>query len=258
MAKRHAKPTRATMQGGDHRQVHADAGLGGGPGLQELRRAHRASGYRFDERRRARSASAGSAGASCEHDHRAPGSGPGSKERYRRRDPGPPEGRARARQRHGGAAAREDRHQHGRRPGHPAGLAHRGGPARPRDHHRPEAGRHPGQEVDRRLQAPRGHAPSGSRSRCGATGPGSSSTGCISLAIPRIRDFRGLSPTVVRRPGQLHLRGHRAADLPRDRLRQDRHGPGHGHHDRHHRPQRRGRPGASSTAFGFPFRQETR
>ena len=27
---------------------------------------------------------------------------------------------------------------------------------RPHDHHRPEAGDHPGQEVDRRLQAPRG------------------------------------------------------------------------------------------------------
>ena len=60
----------------------------------------------------------------------------------------------------------------------------------------------------------------------------------ISLAIPRIRDFRGLPPNGVRRPRQLHVRRHRAADLPGDRLRQGRHHPGHGHHHRHHRPHR--------------------
>ena len=61
----------------------------------------------------------------------------------------------------------------------------------------------------------------------------------ISLAIPRIRDFRGLPANSVRRPRQLHVRRHRAADLPRDRLRQGRRHPGHGHHDRHDRPHRR-------------------
>ena len=47
----------------------------------------------------------------------------------------------------------------------------------------------------------------------------------VSVAIPRIRDFRGLNPNVVRRARELHVRRHRAADLPGDRLRQDRHRP---------------------------------
>ena len=60
----------------------------------------------------------------------------------------------------------------------------------------------------------------------------------VSLAIPRIRDFRGHEHDVVRRARQLHVRRDRAADLSRDRLRQDRHGPRHGHH---HRDDRRNR-----------------
>ncbi len=54
----------------------------------------------------------------------------------------------------------------------------------------------------------------------------------VSIAIPRIRDFRGLNPKLVRRPGQLHVRRDRAVDLSRDRLRQDRHRPRHGRDDR--------------------------
>ena len=61
----------------------------------------------------------------------------------------------------------------------------------------------------------------------------------VSLAIPRIRDFRGLNPNSFDGRGQLHVRRDRAADLPGDRLRQDRHGAGHGHHDRDHRRHRR-------------------
>ena len=78
----------------------------------------------------------------------------------------------------------------------------------------------------------------------------------ISIAIPRIRDFRGLSADVVRRARQLHLRGDRAAHLPRDRLRPGRHHPWHGHHDlTTARTDAEGR--AFLDAFGFPFRQET-
>jgi len=44
----------------------------------------------------------------------------------------------------------------------------------------------------------------------------------ISLAIPRIRDFRGLDPN----------------SFDRDRLRQDRHDTWDGHHHRHHRRHR--------------------
>ena len=57
----------------------------------------------------------------------------------------------------------------------------------------------------------------------------------VTLALPRIRDFRGMDPDGVRRPRQLHDRRDRAADLPGDRLRQGPEGAGHGHHDRDHR-----------------------
>ena len=56
----------------------------------------------------------------------------------------------------------------------------------------------------------------------------------VSVAIPRIRDFRGLNPKSFDGRGQLHVRRHRAVDLPGDRLRQDRHRPRDGHHHRHH------------------------
>ena len=63
---------------------------------------------------------------------------------------------ARPRQHHGGAPPREDRRQHGRRRRRRPAVAARRRRRRPHRDHRPEAGRHPGQEVDRRLQAPRG------------------------------------------------------------------------------------------------------
>ena len=65
----------------------------------------------------------------------------------------------------------------------------------------------------------------------------------IAVAIPRIRDFRGLPADVVGRPGQLHVRPQRPDRVPRDRLRQDRHPPRHGHHDRHHGDRRCRRQG---------------
>ena len=40
------------------------------------------------------------------------------------------------------------------------------------------------------------------------------------LALPRIRDFRGVPTQVVRRPRQLLARAARAARVPRDRIRQ--------------------------------------
>ncbi len=41
----------------------------------------------------------------------------------------------------------------------------------------------------------------------------------VSIALPRIRDFRGLCAQAVRRHRQLHLRAERAVDVPRDRRR---------------------------------------
>ncbi len=67
----------------------------------------------------------------------------------------------------------------------------------------------------------------------------------LTLALPRIRDFRGLSPEPVRRQGQLHVRADRAGHVPRDRPGQDRPSAGHGHHARHDRDDKRGRPFAA-------------
>ena len=55
----------------------------------------------------------------------------------------------------------------------------------------------------------------------------------VSIAIPRIRDFRGLNPRSFDGRGNYSLGRPRAADLPRDRLRLDRPGPRprRDHHD---------------------------
>ena len=47
----------------------------------------------------------------------------------------------------------------------------------------------------------------------------------ISIALPRIRDFRGLSPTLLRRTRQFLARNPRADHLSRDQLRRRRHDP---------------------------------
>ena len=52
----------------------------------------------------------------------------------------------------------------------------------------------------------------------------------LSLALPRIRDFRGAVAQQFDGKRQLHLRSQRAVDVPRDRPGQDRPRPGHGHH----------------------------
>jgi hypothetical protein len=53
----------------------------------------------------------------------------------------------------------------------------------------------------------------------------------VNVALPRVRDFKGVPPKGFDgrqlRPGAAG-----AADLPGDRLRQGRQGPGHGHHHR--------------------------
>ena len=94
-----------------------------------------------------------------------------------RRGQGRAQGAARARQRHAGAEAREDRHQHGRRPGHPAAVAARGRGRRPHRDHRPEADRHQGQGTRSPASSSARASRSAARSRCAATACGSSSTG---------------------------------------------------------------------------------
>ena len=193
-------------------------------------------------------------GGRCDR-HRQPAR-PRLKERYVAELRAALQGRARPRQHHGGPAPREDRRQHGRRQGHPAASLIEG--------------------ALRDLEVITGQKPVVTRAKKSIAGfklregkpIGVKVTlrgdrawefldRLISLAIPRVRDFRGLSPEVVRRPRQLHLRGHRAADLPRDRLRPI---------DTTRgmditivttaRTDDEGR--AFLAAFGFPFRQETR
>ena len=55
----------------------------------------------------------------------------------------------------------------------------------------------------------------------------------MSIAIPRIRDFRGLNPRSFDGRGNYSLGRARADHLPRDRLRRDRSGARAGHHDHH-------------------------
>ena len=68
----------------------------------------------------------------------------------------------------------------------------------------------------------------------------------INVALPRVRDFKGVSQQGVRRQGQLHARRPRADHLPGDQLRPDREGEGAEHHLRHHGQKRRARAGAAA------------
>ena len=52
----------------------------------------------------------------------------------------------------------------------------------------------------------------------------------VNLALPRIRDFRGLSGDAVRRQRQLHVRSPGAVRVPRDQPGQDRPRPRLRHH----------------------------
>ena len=68
----------------------------------------------------------------------------------------------------------------------------------------------------------------------------------ISTAVPRIRDFRGLSHALVRRSRELLARREGADDLSRDQLRHGRPDPRDGHHVRHDDGE--GRPGVRAAA----------
>ena len=59
---------------------------------------------------------------------------------------------------------------------------------------RPEAGDHQGEEIDRRVQAARRHADRRAWSRCAATACTNFFDRLVTVALPRVRDFRGVSP----------------------------------------------------------------
>ena len=65
----------------------------------------------------------------------------------------------------------------------------------------------------------------------------------VAAALPRIRDFRGLSPALVRRARQLLAWRGRPDHFPGDRAGQDQAAAGHGHHDCDQRADRRGGAG---------------
>ena len=74
---------------------------------------------------------------------------------------------------------------------------------------------------------------------------GSSSTVLVSLALPRIRDFRGLDPGSFDGHGNYTFGVTEQLDLPGGGLRQGAEGPRDGHHHRHHRAERRRRAGVA-------------
>ena len=61
----------------------------------------------------------------------------------------------------------------------------------------------------------------------------------VSVVLPRVRDFRGVSTQVVRRQRELHDGFARPVDLPRDFIREGRQDSRHERHDRDHRADRR-------------------
>ena len=68
----------------------------------------------------------------------------------------------------------------------------------------------------------------------------------ISIALPRVRDFRGVSAQGLRRPRQLHAGPARPADLHRDRLPEGGQGARHERVRRDHREDGRGSPQAAA------------
>ena len=78
----------------------------------------------------------------------------------------------------------------------------------------------------------------------------------VNLAIPRIKDFRGLKTTQLRPRGQLHLRHHRTGHLPRGRHGQRHLLPRDAHHPQRHPLQPRTDPSHARTVR-LPLPQAT-
>ncbi len=76
----------------------------------------------------------------------------------------------------------------------------------------------------------------------------------ISLALPRVRDFRGLNPNGLRRPRQLQPGPDRAVGVPRAEPRQVHRAAGHEHHAGHQRPTATTRPASCCGGLGMPLR----
>ena len=80
----------------------------------------------------------------------------------------------------------------------------------------------------------------------------------VSLAIPRIRDFRGMNPSSFDGRGNYTFGVTEQLIFPEIDYDKHRHGPRHGHHDRHDRDDRRRRPRAAPRArLPVPSRERT-
>ena len=77
----------------------------------------------------------------------------------------------------------------------------------------------------------------------------------LSIALPRIRDFRGLDARKLDGQRQLHVRSDRAVGVPRDRPGPHRPGSGHGHHAGDHRHDRRRGPRRCSSSWASRSRR---
>ena len=133
----------------------------------------------------------------------------------------------------------EDHAQHGRRRRQAGHQGARGRDRAARDDRRPAPERPPRAQVDRRVQAPRGHAgrrlgDAARRAQLRVPRPPDVGRDPADPRLPRHE------PALVRRPRQLLAGRARADHLPRDRLRLDRPDPRPRHHDhdqRAHRPR---------------------
>jgi hypothetical protein len=76
----------------------------------------------------------------------------------------------------------------------------------------------------------------------------------VTIAMPRIRDFRGISGKGFRRPRQLQRRRQGTDHFPGNRVRQDRCTAWHEHQHHHHREERRRGEGASRR-FQVPLQE---
>ena len=129
--------------------------------------------------------------------------------------------------------AREDRHQHGRRPRHP-GQGRPGGGRR-----QPGTGSAARSRWSPRPRPPWPGSGSARGTRSAARSPSAAKRmyefldRLISIALPAYPRLPGRQPQQLRRPRQLHPGPRRAGRLPRDRGRQDPAHAGHGHHHRH-------------------------
>ncbi len=77
----------------------------------------------------------------------------------------------------------------------------------------------------------------------------------MNVALPRVRDFRGVSHEVLRRPRQLHAGRQGSVDLPGDRLQQGREDQGHEHLYHDHGQDRTPKVWRCCKHLGMPFRQ---